>query len=300
VQQKKKKMKKNSIIVSIILPIFLLLNFAHAGRILTKSEFTQAFYKKLVAEITDAKFEIKSELTVYSNDLNGNKITISLDNAYISYSSGEKDLATAIATQVESIKDMKAASGQTDIETILPVIKPRDYIDAVKQQTKIYDEKDLRFPMYYEKLNNDLYVLFVYDSEKSMRFVTPDDVKKQKLTSKLRKIAASNLITYFKKLPLQYEQLDTKGVGEIYILVADKNYEASTLLINEFIESIPIKGEAVVFAPARNMVLLAGAADKDGVKLAKVLAQQGYDQLAYPISPYGYINKGGKWVRFEN
>jgi uncharacterized protein YtpQ (UPF0354 family) len=268
---------------------------------MSKQEFTQAFLAAISAEIEGAEFTIVSDLNIRSESIDGYKLDIFLGNAYDVYTSGQKELTQVFGDQIRSIKNHKRANEKDDLKSILPVLKPRDYIETATKQLKEagYDKDGL--PFYFEDLNPDICVLYVFDSPDSMRFVSPEDIEKHHIRTSVRNIAIENVGRYYSKFGAQIRQLDTGGNGDIYLFVADENYEASVLLVDKILdkEKIPVKGDIVVFIPARSVALIAGSEDTHGMQIASNLAKQGYKELGYAISPFGYIKVNGKWRRFK-
>jgi len=285
-----------------ILILALLMPFGvYAGKpMMTEQEFTLGFIDRLKVSIPDSKFEIVSNLRIHTKDINGYELNIFLDNAYDVYRSGSREFDLIYDDQLASINNQRAAFLNNDVKSILPVLKPRDYIETAKKQLKEagYDNEGL--PFYYEKLNEDIYKMFVFDSQDSMRFVSQDDVKTHGISDSISDIASTNMERYYKNLGAKFNEIDTKGNGRVWLFSADENYEASILTVFGYLElSMQEDGsDLVVFVPARNIALIVKASDSKAIQVASNLAAQGYNELGYAISPYGYINKSGKWLRF--
>ncbi|HIC47597.1 MAG TPA: DUF1444 family protein [Methylophaga aminisulfidivorans] len=284
----------------IIFSILICLNTLAQSSTLSKSEFTKEFLKEISSEIKESKFVVISDLKIHTNDIAGYELNIFLDNAYDAYNSGQRSLTEVFNDQIKSIKNQQSAYSDNNIKSIFPVLKPKTYLEIAKKQLRDsgYDKETL--PFYVETLNDDMYVLYVFDTPESMRFVSPEDVEKLNIdTSLIRSIASKNLDNYYHKIGAQLQLLDTKGNGTVYMFAADENYEASALVSSLFFEqaSNALKGDFVVFTPARNLVLLVAPQDTLGLQIASKLAFQGYSELGYSISPYGYKKVNGNWKR---
>lgn len=291
-------MKRIFILISALLMSFGI----YAGKLMmTEQEFTLVFFDRLKVSIPDSQFEIVSDLRIHTKDINGYELNIFLDNAYDVYKSESREFDIIYDDQLASINNQRTVFLNTDVKSILPVLKPRDYIEIAKKQLKEagYDKEGL--PFYYEKLNEDIYKMFVFDSQDSMRFVSPDDVKIHGISDSISGIASTNMERYYKNLGAQINEIDTKGNGRVWLFSADENYEASILAVFGYLElSMQEDGsDLVVFVPARNIALIVKASDYKAIQVASNLAVQWYDELGYAISPYGYINKSGKWLRFQ-
>lgn len=269
---------------------------------MSKSQFTEKFNERLVVEFPKTSFRTLSELRIYTNNINGYELNIFLDNAYYVFLSNKRTLKEVFDDQINSIKNQQQSFNSKGVKNIIPVLKSKGYIEATRKQLyeSGYDKKEL--PFFYEKLNDDLFILYVFDMPESMSFVSPDDVKKLEVDGfNIRNIAKNNLDAYYIKIGISVSKLDTKGQGNIFLLKVDDNYEASALLSSKIWnkENFPVEGSFVAFIPAKNIMFIAGSEDIKGIETAMNLSFRGYSELGYSISPYGYINKDQKWIRFE-
>ena len=267
---------------------------------LSKQDFTKEFVKVISAEIKESDFVVISNLEVHTNNIGGYELDIYLDNTYDTYTSGSRSLQEAFNDQINSIRSQQAAYSNNSIKSIFPVLKPKSYLEIVKKQLRDsgYDKDGL--PFYLETLNSDIYIMYVFDTPESMRFVSREDIEKLNIeTSLVRSIATKNLDNYYHKIGAQLQQLDTGGNGTVYMFTADENYEASVLISTFLFDKVNfiLNGEFVVFVPARNTVLIVPSQDTVGIKLASKLALQGYSELGYSISPYAYKRVLGVWQR---
>jgi uncharacterized protein YtpQ (UPF0354 family) len=296
--ENEKIMKKILILILMLLmPVCV-----YAGKtMMTEQEFTLSFVERLKVSIPDSKLKIVSNLRINTKDVNGYELNIFLDNAYDVYRSGTREFDLIYDDQLASINNQRAVFSNNDVKSILPVLKPRDYIENAKKQLQEagYDKEEM--PFYYEKVNEDIYKMFVFDSQDSMRFVSPDDVKEHGITESISSIASTNMERYYEGLGAKINEVDTKGNGRIWMFSADENYEASILTVFGYLELSMQEDDSdlIVFVPARNIALIVKANDSKAIQAASILAAQWYNELGYAISPYGYINKNGKWLRFQ-
>ncbi len=291
------------ILITLTLGLFTTATVAKpVEELMTKSEFTNNFKKTLQAEMPQMQFSIVSDLHLSAKSSDKDSIDIFLANHYTRYLSAQATFESICLDEINSIKNREMLFTDKSLESILPVLKPKDYIDTVKAQLKQsnYEKKEL--PFYYEKLNDDMFIVYVFDLPDSMQFVSPKDIEKYNIEKNIRSIACENLEKYYKTAKAKIDKMDTGGNGDLYVFVADDTYEASLLLANVFLnqQNISLKGDPVVFLPARNTVFFTGSKDEAGLKIASTIAAQGFSELAYAISPYGYVNIKGKWKRFNH
>lgn len=290
------------IITRIIMGVLFMYSTCAWSGVLSERLFTYQFSKKLAVEFPKSKFTIKSNLRIYADNINGYELNIFLDNTYNSYISKSRTLEEAFTDQINSIKNKQKPSNVKNLKNIIPVLKPKDYLSNARKQLIRSGYKKKGLPFYYEKLNSEIYILYVFDTPESMSFVSPEDIKNLKVKiPKIRDIAKSNLDNYFGKIKATISQMDTDGEGSIFVFEADRNYEASALLLPDVWDknNIPINGEFVVFVPARDTLLIVGSKDKKGLKIAENIARRAYAELGYAISPYGFMQNNMQWVRYK-
>ena len=272
-----------------------------AAKLQTKREFTKEFFKAVSSQMPETTFSILADLRLHSKDVDGYELDIFLDNAYDVYHSGQRGIDRIFSDQIKSIRNHRLAIANKDVKSILPVLKPKEYIGTAKLQLKEtgYNKKSL--PFYYERLNGDIFIMYVFDSPESMKFVTPEDVKRLGIRASIQSIARNNLENYYQSVHAEFRRIDTKGAGRVFLFLADENYEASLLLADQYLskQKIAIDGDLIFFVPARNIALIAGSNDAVGIQIAAKLAARGFSELGYSISPYGYTKANGTWKRFS-
>lgn len=281
----------------------LLLAFAPALRaaMLGPFEFTEAFATEVKTQRADSQVKILASLRVQLKLPDGSKYTAFLDNAYGEYRNNPERLDAVIKSQMETIKSQDRALSNKTGGSIFAVLKPADYVATVRKQMAQTGAANLDFPMVYEKLNDDLYAYYVFDTDNGMSFITKKDLTEMKLREDaLRAISTANLETYFDKHKLHMKLLQHRG-AKIYAVSVDDNYEASALLVPKYWtkSNFDVAGEIVVYVPARNVVLVTGSGDDEGVKIASQIAKRAYAEFGYPISPEGYKLQSGSWIPFK-
>jgi uncharacterized protein YtpQ (UPF0354 family) len=279
--------------------LFLLAASVANAAPLSEDEFTREFVARASAELKDRKFDILGPLQVHTQNVDGSgEMTINLDNAYTRYTSDPATLDRVIANHISSTREAPPEADAASDSSIMAVVKPIDYLLAVKKQlTGGGPGNDLVF----ERLNEDLVVVFVFDTENSMRLVMKKDLEQRKMsTATLHALAVKNLAAFF-ATRVRIERLKNTGDARLYGVGLDENYEASALLLEKYWtrETFDVRGDIVVFVPARDSVLVTGSQDKEGLRLAARVAEKAYQEMAYSISPLGYVRRDGKWKRFK-
>jgi uncharacterized protein YtpQ (UPF0354 family) len=279
--------------------LLFLLSTAAAAEKMSEIEFTKYFALQAKLVLKGVELKVDEPLQLSSKNINGWQSTIFLNNAYNQYSSNNASLPSIIESQVKSLDAQNRLGTSKAGSSIFAVIKPSDYLDNVRMQLSKAGLGDKDMPLIYEKLNEDLYVFYVFDSESGMQMITKNDLAELNVDeSDVRLMARNNLDQYFEKSGLKIQRLDKTGEAKVYKVTLDDNYEASILLLSKYWTKkyFEVNGNIVAFIPARNVVVVTGSADVEGMLIAGYLAENGFKELGYAISPKGYKFESGAWV----
>ena len=265
---------------------------AYASDLLSPDAFTAHYVKVIEAQYPDIKVTIKEPLAISIVYPDGGTMNSFLDNAYIEYQQDPDNIDTLTVTYASGLDQTRELeSAEFTLAEVMPVIKDISYIEQVGEMLK---EADADNGLVYEPLNEELFVVYVFDTPTSIRFMTQSDLVELGVEqSSLREAALTNLQNV-----LQHVQLEGDPAS-LSMLVADGMYEASMLLFDGIWskQQFPVKGDIVVYVPARDVVLITGS--KDIVSLATIqeilFDKQGF---AHPISNSGFVFKSGKWEHF--
>jgi uncharacterized protein YtpQ (UPF0354 family) len=283
----------------LLIVLCLLAASAASAAPLSEAEFTREFVARASAQLKDRKFDIVGPLQVHTQKADGEgEMTINLDNAYARYKSDPAALDRVVADHISVTRAPPEAADAASDASIMAVLKPTDYLVAVGQQLAGGGSGN---DLIFKRLNDDLVMVYVFDTENSMRLVMKKDLEKRKMNADtLHALAVKNLAAFF-DTRVQIERFDNTGDARLYGVALDQNYEASTLLLEKYWnkQTFDVRGDIVVFVPARDTVLVTGSQDKEGLRIAARVAEKAYQELAYTISPLGYVYRAGKWQRFK-
>lgn len=265
---------------------------------MTENDFTDFFMKQAANELQDVQFQIVRPLQLNSKNMNGYELTVFLNNAFSLYSSNPEHLQFIVKNQINAIKSQNQAINSKIGKSIFAVVKPAEYIANLKTQLYRAGLADKEIPLFYEKINDELYVFFVFDTDKGMRFIEKKVLAEIGVDEKvIRSVAIKNLTTHFEAKGVEVRRLEGAGHAKVYSVSLDENYESSILLLQKFWNKkiFDVTGDIVAFVPARNMVIVTGSEDGEGMRIARYLANRGYRELGYAISPNGYKYEAGTW-----
>lgn len=272
---------------------------APAAAPLTAEQFTHHFINAATAAFDGGQFTIIKSLQVRCPNINGDYLNIFLANSYAQYTAAPTALETIIKEQLAALDALAEAQ---DERTILPVLKPTEYVATVQQQLAQAGHGEQPFPLVYKPINADLAVFLVFDSAAGMQMITHADLVELNMTqADLYSLAVQNLKAYVKSQTLKVERLAETGTAKVYVVTLDQTYEASLLLLDDLWNApiVAVVGSIVAFVPARNVVVVTGADDAEGVRIAAHLANKWFSELSYSISPSGYVYHAGSWERYQ-
>ena len=147
----------------------------------------------------------------------------------------------------------------------------------------------------FEPLAPGLYIFYAFDYADSIQYITARDLQRLALAKEeLRALAISNLGGML-------DDIKREGSDRLSYLIADGNYEASLLLVDQIWskKNFAVEGDIVVFVLARDTVLVLGSADTEALTEAQRIAEMAAAEWPYFITSNPYVHKGGKWVRFS-
>lgn len=222
--------------------------------------------------------------------------TLYLDNAYETYKLDPEQKDAVIRQFVSAAIETFAVSGEgVDKSRIVPVVKDRDWLEETKQALVPGGAKEVSW-LVYEDLNAELVILYAEDSPKNIGYLTSDDLEKTDIKKKdLRALACKNLRNILPKIEMQ-------GADGIYMLTAGGVYEASLLLLDSIWsgKQIEVKGDIVVAIPTRDILLVTGSDDKDGINKVKGIVKETLeDGGPYRLTSKLFVYRDGKFVEFK-
>jgi uncharacterized protein YtpQ (UPF0354 family) len=239
---------------------------------LTPEQFTREYADALRAASPGLKVEAvrNLELRVVSQD--GKESTAFLDNAYDSYKQDPGKKAETIATFVAAnIASIQVLQHEIDRTRIVPVIKDREWLREIQQAMLSRGAKEVPEHV-FDDLCTDLVIVYAEDSPQNIRYLVPDDLKSAKL-----------------------ERKDLRA-----LVTAGGDYEASLLLLDSFgcEKPVEVKGEVVVAIPSRDLLLVTGSLDQEGLAKVNELVQKTYHGGAYRLTPKLFVRRDGAFVEF--
>jgi uncharacterized protein YtpQ (UPF0354 family) len=257
--------------------------------IMTEREFTELYIDAMLKSYPNAKYNILSDLTVKA-EYNGKDFSHYLDNAYKDYKMQQDSVDEVIKRYVASSRDLYKEPEPINTNNIVPIIKPTEYLEDLKQLSRENGEEKEPW-IVYEKYNNALIIVYAENTETSIRYFTQEDFGKLSISrDSLFPLAVKNLKGL---LP----EIRSKGENGTFMITAGGDFEASLILLNSIWtnENFKVKGDIVVAIPNRDMLMITGSKDEQGIKTIKEVTANSFTKGNYQVSPYLFRWSGDRF-----
>ena len=213
---------------------------------------------------------------------------MSLPNLFGEYCSLPKaDRAAWMSRTISAlVNQMEIPDDFEDVKPdLFPTIRPKSMLEVMKLDVELQGGKWKGFAAW--PLSEHLTVCLVYDLPNSMRFVTQDDLATWGVTLYEAGEAA--------KHNLEEKPFSMSVIAEkLYVLINGDAYDASRMLLLDAIGSLDLTGDPVAIPMTRDVLLLAGSDDSEGLGLMLDLADE-YKENPRPICPVAHRLVGGEW-----
>lgn len=258
-------------------------------------EFTKHYFEQITKKYPYVTYEIAGTLSLKAITKQRGEVYHYLENAYREYKLEPKEIKEIVEKYIIASGDVYKEQTELDINRIVPMIKPKDYLEVVEelsQEIEIENSPNLVWEYY----NEELIIIYAADEEKSISYFHREDFEKLNIEeSKLREIAIQNLDRVISKV----ERSGEKGS---YMLIAGGTYEASLILIPDIWNSnnFDVDGETVIAIPNRDLILITGSNNTDQIKRLKETAEESYNEGDHSISPNLFKWNGEKFIDYSH
>lgn len=269
---------------------------ASAQSLVSEGKFARLYVEALQAQMPELGVRMAGpmELTI---EHEGAEVRAYLDNAYSRYSSAPDTLDQVIGDYVAAtLEQVQSGSAETDVTRIVPVIKDARYLVELGQG----HVGDRAAEIAHERYNDDLIILYAEDTPRNIRYLGDQELEDLGVDrAGLRATAIANLD---RLLP----EVQAQGDNGIYMLTADGNYEASLLLFDDIWNgdlwttgSLPVTGEVVVAVPARDVLVVTGSRDAQGLAVLREIAGEVVAGDPYFLTDQLFIYRNGHFQPFD-
>lgn len=265
--------------------------------VMPPDDFRDLYLAYLRNEAPEAGIEIVDSLEVKVALEDETSHSVFLDNAYQQYEAdpGNRDeiIEVYLASFLEVARQEEAG---IDPDQIVPVIKDRGWLEEVEASLEERGSRPEEMPTYLsDPYNSELAIFYAEDSPRNIRYLTEDAVAELEVDrDQLKERAIANL----ERLTGEFEVMGGDG---IYLISAGGDYEASLLLVSDLWdrEQMPVEGDFIAAIPARDLLIVTGSENPEGIRRVREMASEGAAQFSYRLSPVLFVRKNGVFEVFE-
>lgn len=259
---------------------------------LSPRQFTEACAQAFRAAAPDAKVQIVKSLTLKIATGDGLEASAFLDNIYGEYRRDPAAKDEIIKRYVRLAMENFAAAKATpdppiDPARIVAVIRSREWLAHERRLQRAEKRKGGTFM--HDPLVGDLIIVYGEDQPDIIRFFdTAETAKLPVPRAALRAHAVANLRDIIPRP-------DIESDGVTFIVSAGGNFEASLLLVPNFVNklSFPVKGDHVVAIPTRDTLIITDSADRQAVADLRIVAAKVFAEGPHAISRKLYRYRDG-------
>ena len=262
---------------------------AICAEMLTPPAFTQEFARALARTRPSANVSVAGDLKLMIKETDGLVRNIQLNNAYNEYKLDPQRFDDLVATFSAIFSQSASKEAGIDRNRIIPVIKDRQWLDELHNTLKA---KGVAQQHLADRFNDELVIVYAQDDPNRMRYLTTqEDFGLSR--EELRSLAIANLKRVLPKIEMG-------RVGDVALMSAGGNYEASLLLIDDIWSSgqIQVNGDIVVAIPTRDTLLVTGSRSRSGLKLVRELAAKFKAQGPYELTDTLFRYRDGRFTKF--
>ncbi len=218
--------------------------------------------------------------------------SIQLENVY------QEHLAVPLTRRHQHIKSLGEAFIFEEMpdtldearQKVLPRVRERFWKYAIHLHSRATGREMPDFPS--RELSPCHEVELALDNAQSISTVGHDQLEKWGVSSdELMKIARENLWRMSNK---DFVEIAPGTYGSDW----QDNWDASRLVLHDLIWQLKVKGKHVATTPHRDMLIVTGSEDADGLKLLADLTEQSLDHPRI-MTGVPVVLEDDKWVRFE-
>ena len=253
----------------------------------TPQRYTAEIARGLAAKMPDVKITVLGEFELSVKRAEGRETRLQLRNRYNDYKTNPASLDSIVADYHEVIE--KPAVATVDRARIVPVIKHRAWLADNVRGMKA---RGVNVQFLSEDYNDELVIIYAMDEEKRTRYLMANE-EIGVARKDLRKLAVENLDRLLPSVQLQQ-------AGDVGMMTANGDYEASLLLLDEIWRSgrIKMNGDIVVAIPAKDVLMVTGSKSRKGIAAVRELAAKYKAESRYEITDTLFVYRNGRFVRF--
>jgi uncharacterized protein YtpQ (UPF0354 family) len=272
-----------------LLLCLVVLGPAAGADLLAPRAFTEEFARAVRAVKSSSTVTVKADLELEMTDPDGVQRTVILRNAYKDYSIDPQRFGEIVRTTVAAMSPPGGEPARFDRSRIVPVVKDWQWL---QDQHTGFKARGIAQEHLAEPFNKELVIVYAVDDPTRMRYIlSGENIGVGR--GELRALALENLKRILPKVEM-------RGDGEVYVMSAGGDYDASLLLIDDIWSGgqVKVNGEIVVALPARDVLVVTGSRSRAGLKRVREFAAKYAAQGPYALSDTLFVYRNGQFTKF--
>jgi uncharacterized protein YtpQ (UPF0354 family) len=144
-----------------------------------------------------------------------------------------------------------------------------------------------------EDYNDELVIVYAMDEANRTRYLMANE-EIGVARKDLRKLAVRNLDRLLPQVQLKHD-------GDVGLMTANGDYEASLLLFDEIWRGgkVKVDGDIVVAVPAKDALFITGSNNREGIARLRKAATELKAQSRYQLTDTLFVYRDGRFTRFD-
>jgi uncharacterized protein YtpQ (UPF0354 family) len=267
--------------------------FGRSQQPLSEDEFGQTIADRMKQAGESGKVVYDSEdFCIVVEDEDGELVgQFNLDNVYQEYCSqpsAKREAALAKVVKVALVRHKTIPEDFADAKPdILPAIRSRTTFELMWLEQRAQGTPvgpDLPFFC----VGDHLMAITVYDLPEATQTISMEQMELWGVNFyETMEVAKHNLA--------EVEFSVAKSNDHLYGVMTEDSYDASRLLLLDFVRRLEVQGEPIAMVPHRELLLITGSEDVEGLGIMASLAEKGFDHPRY-LTCTALCLDGDDWV----
>lgn len=256
---------------------------------LDQRAFAAEMAKAIKAEAREARVEIVTSEELRVRTKEGGDFTVFLTNAYSEYKRDPNAIPTIARRFVASSPKAPREATGLDRTRVVPVVKDQAWLKDYEKVQGAAAGKPI--PALSEELNDELVIVYAEDTPTRTRYLGANEFAAIGVArAELRAFATKNLGSVLPKINL------ISG-APVQSLTAGGDYDASLLLFDHIWSSgqIKVNGDIIVAIPARDMLLITGSRDTQGMAGLRAMAAKYVKERPHRLTDKLFLYRQGRF-----
>jgi uncharacterized protein YtpQ (UPF0354 family) len=255
--------------------------------LLAPAEFTAECAEALRRGSRDILVEIPEDLVLNAMTKDGRVLKQFLYLPYEAYREEPGKKRFFIQRVVATFLASQASPQTVNRSRIVPVVKTAEWLGQVESMPP--PGAGGTAGLFWEVLVADLLLLYAEDSPAGIRYLSRTDLETAGIAvGDLRSLASKNLID-------QLQGIKRQWLDGFYMITAGGDYESSLLLVDSLWnrDHLPVKGDFVIAVPARDLLLVGGSEDEEGISRLRAVARERFETGHHRLTGKLFLYKNG-------